>query len=76
MNEIASFFKFEENNTSLSTEITAGVTTFLAMSYILFVNPSILAEGGMPSQAVFLATIFAAAISTLAIGLIGTLSSS
>lgn len=76
MNKIASFFKFEENNTSLSTEITAGVTTFLAMSYILFVNPSILAEGGMPSQAVFLATIFAAAISTLAIGLIGKLSSS
>lgn len=70
VNKIASFFQFEENNTSLSTEITAGVTTFLAMSYILFVNPSILAEAGMPSQAVFLATIFASAISTLAIGLI------
>lgn len=70
MNEIASYFKFEENNTSLSTEITAGITTFLAMSYILFVNPSILAEGGMPQQAVFLATIFASAISTLAIGII------
>lgn len=70
MNKISSFFQFEENNTSLSTEITAGITTFLAMSYILFVNPSILAESGMPSQAVFLATIFASAISTLAIGFI------
>ena len=70
MNKIASFFKFEENNTSFSIEVTAGITTFLAMSYILFVNPSILAQSGMPSQAVFLATIFASAISTLAIGLI------
>ena len=70
MNKIASYFKFEENNTSLSTEIIAGITTFLAMSYRLFVNPSILAEGGMPQQAVFLATIFASAISTLAIGII------
>lgn len=68
--EIATYFEFEENGTNLSTEITAGITTFLAMSYILFVNPSILAEGGMPAQAVFLATIFASAISTLAIGLI------
>lgn len=70
MNKIASFFEFEENKTSLSVEVTAGITTFLAMSYILFVNPSILAQAGMPSQAVFLATIFASAISTLAIGLI------
>lgn len=70
MDNIASFFKFKENNTTLSTEITAGITTFLAMSYILFVNPSILAEAGMPNQAVFLATIFAAAISTLAIGIV------
>lgn len=70
MNKIASFFEFEENRTNMSTEITAGITTFLAMSYILFVNPSILAQAGMPSQAVFLATIFASAISTLAIGII------
>jgi AGZA family xanthine/uracil permease-like MFS transporter len=70
LEKIASFFKFEENNTDMGTEIVAGITTFLAMSYIIFVNPSILAQSGMPHQAVFLATIFASAISTLAIGLI------
>lgn len=70
MNTISKFFRFKENNTNLSTEITAGVTTFLAMSYIIFVNPAILELSGMPNQAVFLATIFASAISTLAIGLI------
>ncbi|MGO4938414.1 NCS2 family permease [Fundicoccus sp. Sow4_D5] len=63
------FFKFEENGTKLSTEITAGITTFLAMSYIIFVNPSLLALSGMPSQAVFLATIFSSAIATLILGL-------
>ncbi|MFU1593876.1 NCS2 family permease [Streptococcus dysgalactiae] len=47
----------------------AGLTTFFAMSYILFVNPSILSASGMPSKAVFLATIIAAAISTLIMGL-------
>ena len=70
MNTISKFFRFKENKTNLSTEITAGVTTFLAMSYIIFVNPAILELSGMPNQAVFLATIFASAISTLAIGLI------
>lgn len=63
------FFKLKENGTSVSTEITAGLTTFFAMSYILFVNPSILSASGMPSKAVFLATIIAAAISTLIMGL-------
>ncbi|MGY4105560.1 NCS2 family permease [Ignavigranum ruoffiae] len=63
------FFKLKENNTSVSTEIMAGITTFLAMSYILFVNPAILSQTGMPSQAIFLATLFASAISTLFIGL-------
>ncbi|WP_435366824.1 hypothetical protein [Enterococcus faecalis] len=47
------FFKLKENKTTVSTEIMAGVTTFFAMSYILFVNPSILSETGMPFQAVF-----------------------
>lgn len=64
------FFKLKENGTAVSTEISAGITTFLAMSYILFVNPSILSLSGMPSQAVFLATAIAAAISTLAMGLL------
>lgn len=63
------FFKLKENGTSVSTEIMAGLTTFFAMSYILFVNPSILSASGMPSKAVFLATIIAAAISTLIMGI-------
>lgn len=47
------FFKLSENGTTVSTEIMAGLTTFFAMSYILFVNPSILGAAGMPSNAVF-----------------------
>lgn len=66
---MATFFKLEENQTNVTTEIIAGITTFLAMSYIVFVNPAILSQTGMPSQAVFLATLFASAISTLFIGL-------
>ncbi|KAF1303650.1 NCS2 family permease [Enterococcus sp. JM9B] len=63
------FFKLKENNTTVSTEIVAGLTTFFAMSYILFVNPSILSASGMPFQAVFLATIIASVIGTLVMGL-------
>ena len=63
------FFKLKENKTTVRREIIAGLTTFFAMSYILFVNPSILSIAGMPSQAVFLATIIASAISTLVMGL-------
>ncbi|KFN92515.1 xanthine/uracil/thiamine/ascorbate permease family protein [Tetragenococcus muriaticus PMC-11-5] len=62
-------FKLQENGTNVSTEIMAGVTTFFAMSYILFVNPTILSASGMPFQAVFLATIIAAIIGTLVMGL-------
>ncbi len=63
------FFKLRENNTKISTEVIAGFTTFFAMAYILFINPSILSSTGMPSQAVFLATIIASAIGTLVMGL-------
>ncbi|MEI4282568.1 NCS2 family permease [Tetragenococcus halophilus] len=63
------FFKLKENGTNVSTELMAGVTTFFAMSYILFVNPTILSAAGMPFQAVFLATIVAAIIGTLVMGL-------
>lgn len=63
------YFKLKENNTTVSTEVMAGFTTFFAMSYILFVNPSILSLSGMPFQAVFLATIISAAIGTLIMGL-------
>ncbi|GMG70788.1 NCS2 family permease [Tetragenococcus halophilus] len=63
------FFKLKENGTNVSTELMAGVTIFFAMSYILFVNPTILSAAGMPFQAVFLATIVAAIIGTLVMGL-------
>ena len=63
------FFKLKENNTTVGTEVMAGFTTFFAMSYILFVNPTILSLSGMPFQAVFLATIISAAIGTLVMGL-------
>lgn len=63
------FFGLKENKTNVSTEIMAGVTTFFAMSYILFVNPTILSASGMPFQAVFLATIIASVIGTLVMGL-------
>lgn len=63
------FFKLKENGTTVSREIMAGVTTFFAMSYILFVNPTILSQTGMKYQAVFLATIIASVIGTLIMGL-------
>ncbi|WP_242257732.1 NCS2 family permease [Streptococcus thoraltensis] len=63
------FFNLKENGTNIRTEIMAGLTTFFAMSYILFVNPSLLGAAGMPTQAVFLATIISAVISTLIMGL-------
>ena len=46
-------FKLSENKTNVRTEIVAGITTFLTMAYIIFVNPAILAEAGMPFGAVF-----------------------
>lgn len=63
------FFKLKENNTTVSTEVLAGVTTFFTMAYILIVNPQILGLAGMPTGAVFIATIIASAIGTLVMGL-------
>jgi AGZA family xanthine/uracil permease-like MFS transporter len=55
-------FKLGENKTNVRTEIVAGITTFLTMAYIIFVNPDILKAAGMPFGAVFAATCVAAAI--------------
>ncbi len=63
------FFKLSQRGTDVLTELTAGVTTFLTMAYIVFVNPQILADAGMPFDAVFVATCVAAAFSTLVMGL-------
>lgn len=64
------FFRFDEHQTSVRQETLAGITTFFAMSYIIFVNPSILSETGMPYQGVFAATVLSTAIATVLIGLI------
>ena len=64
------FFQLKENHTTVGTEIMAGLTTFFAMSYIIVVNPSILSQSGMEWGAVFLATILAAIVGTLIMGLV------
>lgn len=64
------FFKLKENGTTVKTELMAGLTTFLTMAYILFVNPQILAIAGMNKDAVFMATILAAAIGTFIMGFV------
>src|SRR5262245_55774312 len=57
-------FKLSEHNTTVRTELVAGLTTFLTMSYIIFVNPDILSTTGMNRDAVFVATCVAAALGT------------
>ena len=63
-------FKLSENKTSVKTEVIAGVTTFMTMAYILFLNPNILAATGMDKNAVFFATAISAAFVTIAMGLV------
>jgi AGZA family xanthine/uracil permease-like MFS transporter len=62
-------FDLDSRGTSVRTEIAAGLTTFLAMSYIIFVNPDILANAGMDRGAVFVATCLSAAIGSAIMGL-------
>lgn len=66
-------FKLKERGTDVRTEVTAGITTFLAMAYILIVNPSILSDGGMDTGAVFTATALAAGIATLVMAFMANL---
>ncbi len=63
------FFKLKENGTNVSTEVVAGLTTFFAMAYIIFVNPQMLSQTGVPYGAVFMATIIASVAGTLVMGL-------
>ena len=63
-------FRLSEHGTSVRTELLAGLTTFLTMAYIVFINPSILSEAGMDRGAVFVATCLAAALGSLAMGLL------
>ena len=62
-------FKLKENKTKVSTELIAGLTTFMAISYIIFINPAILSETGMDYNSVYVATILASMIGTMIMGL-------
>jgi len=64
------FFKLEENKTSFRTEMVGGITTFMTMSYIIFVQPAILSIAGMDKGAVMVATCISAALATLLMGLL------
>ena len=64
------FFKLDERNTDIKTEIIAGITTFLSMAYILGVNSTILSQSGMPISGVFFATAISAAIGCIIMGLV------
>lgn len=64
------FFKLEENRTSFRTEMVGGITTFMTMSYIIFVQPAILSIAGMDKGAVMVATCISAAVATLLMGLL------
>jgi AGZA family xanthine/uracil permease-like MFS transporter len=70
MEFITKFFKLQENKTTVRTEIIAGITTFMTMAYILFLNPNILSSTGMDKNAVFFATAIAAGFVTIAMGLV------
>lgn len=63
-------FKLKEKNTTVMTEIIAGLTTFMAVSYIIFINPSILSQTGMDYDSVYVATILASALGTFLMGMI------
>ncbi len=64
------FFGLQERQTTVRVEITAGVTTFLTMAYIIFVNPAILSDAGMDKQALVIATCLVSGLITLATGLL------
>jgi len=67
---LETLFRLREHGTTARTEIIAGITTFLTMSYIIFVNPEILSSTGMDRDSVFVATCLAAALGTLIMSLV------
>lgn len=70
MNFIKSYFRLDKYKTSVKVEFLAGLTTFISMSYILFVNPSVLGASGMNKGAVFTATALASALGTAIMGIV------
>lgn len=73
MQFIKDYFGIDRHNTTIKREIYAGVTTFLTMAYIIFVNPTMLAETGMDKNAVFVATCLASAIGCFIMGILARL---
>ena len=63
-------FKLKQNKTTVVTELLAGLTTFMAMSYIIFINPAILSQTGMDYNSVYVATIIASMIGTFILGVV------
>jgi AGZA family xanthine/uracil permease-like MFS transporter len=63
------YFQLKENGSDVRTELIAGLTTFLTMAYIIFVNPTILGAAGMPTESVFVATCLVAALGSAVMGL-------
>jgi adenine/guanine/hypoxanthine permease len=63
------WFKLSERDTNLRTELISGLTTFMTMAYIIFVNPTILADAGIPREAAFGATIYASVLASVLMGL-------
>ena len=70
---VEKLFKLKENNTTVKTEVAAGLATFMTMAYILAVNPSILSEAGMDANAVLIATCLASFIGTVCMALMANL---
>ena len=73
MNAIKQYFGIDGHNTTIKREVLAGLTTFLTMAYIIFVNPDLLAKAGMDKGAVFVATCLASALGCFLMGLIARL---
>lgn len=69
MKRLASFFQLQQHNTSIRTELLAGLTSFFTISYIIIVNSSIISETGIPFSAALLGTIFTSCLSCLLMGL-------
>lgn len=70
MNFLEKKFQLKQHGTNIRTEVVAGMTTFFTMAYIIFVNPNILGATGMPKGGIYVATILAAVIGTLIMGLV------
>ena len=66
---LSNFFKLAEHNTDINRELMAGLTTFITMAYIIFVNPQLMASSGMDQGASFVGTCLAAALACLAMGI-------